>query len=233
MFDLDFGMPPPSAMTVQMEAEPEVEQEEPEEPPPPTFSLEELSFARDAAFEEGRQAGLAEAQQQVDRLVADTLNALIEQVPALFRRQDDANEAHAREGVRVALAVIRKMLPAAAETHAFGEVTRVVEEVIGDLLDEPRIIVKVAEPLVDAVRQRLEAVCQAQGFEGRVVVQADDRMRAGDCRVEWTDGGAERDQERLLRDIEDAVENALAPPERRSVVAGDVNDESAGMEPVA
>jgi len=111
--------------------------------------------------------------------------------------------------------VLKKMLPAACERHAFDEVTRVVEEVVGHVLDEPRIIVRVAAPLVDGVRAQLEAVVQGRGFEGRVVVQADDRLPLGDCRVEWTDGGAERDQARLMADIEAAVDRALAPPERR------------------
>lgn len=230
MFDLDFGMPPPSARQAEPE-EAEVEEDapdEPEEPPPPTFSLEELSFARDAAFEEGRQAGLAEAQEHIDRQTAEALAHLAEQMPQVFQRQAEANDAHARDAAKVALAVMRKLFPATAEANAFEEVARVVEEVVGHLLDEPRIIVKVAEPLVAAVRERLEAVCQSQGFEGRVVVQADARLTAGDCKVEWTDGGAERDQARLMREIEETVEHALAPPERRMQAAQPENGEFAG-----
>lgn len=233
MFDLDFGQPSRAAQAAaaaaaEEEAEEEDEQEQPDEPPPPTFSLEELSFARDAAFEEGRQSGLAEAQEQTERLIAEALTSLAEQMQAVFQRQDEANESHAHTAARVGLAVLKKMLPAAAETHAFGEVTRVVEDVVGHLLDEPRIIVKVAEPLVEAVRERLEAVCQAHGFEGRVVVQADGRLIAGDCKVEWTDGGAERDQARLMQEIEETVERALAPPERRAQAEAE-NDEFAGI----
>lgn len=220
MFDLDFGMPAQPARAAEPEEADaegaEAEAEQPDEPPPPTFSLEELAFARDAAFEEGRQAGLAEAQEQTEQLTAAALASLAEQMQTVFRRQDEAHEANSRTAARVALAVLKKMLPAACETHAFGEVTRVVEEVVGHLLDEPRIIVKVAEPLVAAVRERLEAVCQTHGFEGRVVVQADPRLEGGDCRVEWTDGGAERDQARLMAEIEETVERALAPPERRA-----------------
>jgi|AGTN01.2.fsa_nt_gi Flagellar assembly protein FliH. len=235
MFDLDFGMPAQAARSAEAE-EPdeddgaEAEPEQPPEPPPPTFSLEELAFARDAAFEEGRQAGVAEAQERIDHLATNALASLSEQMPLVFRRQEEANESHSRTAARVALAVLKKMLPAACETHAFGEVTRVVEEVVGHLLDEPRIIVKVGEPLVEAVRERLEAVCQAHGFEGRVVVQADARLAPGDCKVEWTDGGAERDQARLMQDIEETVERALAPPERRRAPAAaeDDNAEFAG-----
>ena len=215
MFDLDFDHPPsPKPAHAAKEEEPLEPEPEPE-PPPPMFSEEDLLLTREVAFTEGHQAGLDEAAAATDRLLATALATLTGQMDTVFRQQDEANDANARAAVRVAMSVLKKMLPAACEEHAFEEVTRVVEEVVGHVLDEPRIIVRVAAPLVDGVRARLEAAVQGRGFEGRVVVQADDRLPLGDCRVEWTDGGAERDQARLLADIEATVERALAPPERR------------------
>lgn len=219
MFDLDFGRPPPAQAAhhraEEEEPEDEAEDEDEAEPPPPMFSEEDLLLTRESAFNEGREAGLEEAAAATERLLATALATLTQQMDGVSRQQDDANDANARAAVRVAMAVLKKMLPAACERHAFDEVTRVVEEVVGHVLDEPRIIVRVAAPLVDGVRTQLEAVVQGRGFEGRVVVQADDRLPLGDCRVEWTDGGAERDQARLMADIDTAVERALAPPERR------------------
>lgn len=214
MFDLDFDRPQPRAVPEARVEEPEeaedIAEPEPEpEPPPPMFSEEELALAREAAYQEGRQAGEAQANQRTERLAANVMIALSDQMATLFRQQEEANEANSRAAVRVAMSVLKKVLPAACEANAFNEVTRVVEEVVAHILDEPRIIVKVGEQLVDAVRERLDAVCQAHGFEGRVVVQADVRMIPGDCRVEWTDGGAERDQVRLIEEIEATVERAL------------------------
>ena len=231
MFDYDFDQPDhPYGVHVEEEDEVELDEdgnpiiveEEEEEPPPPTFSEEELNLARDMAYEEGRQQGMAEVMEGTERLTANALAALANQMGQVFRQQEEANDENARNAVRVSMAVLRKMLPAACERHAFDEVTRVVEEVVGHILDEPRIIVRVQPPLVDAVRERLEAACAAHGFEGRVLVQGDGRLMAGDCRVEWTDGGAERDQQRLMQELEAMVERAMAPPERRSdAVAAD------------
>jgi flagellar assembly protein FliH len=222
MFDLDFDRPPvPEAAEVRVpdqDGQAEPEEELPEEPPPPMFTEEELNMVREAAFEEGRQTGHVEASESDARKVAETLMTLESRFETVFRQQEEANDANARAAVRVAMAAFKKMLPAAAEKHAFDEVARVVEEVVAHILDEPRIIVRVAQPLVEPVRERLEAAAEGQGFEGRVVVQADQRLAVGDARVEWTDGGAERDQARLQEEIEMAVERALAPPERRTEV---------------
>lgn len=215
MFDLDFDPPVPHAPKAKEPAHVE-EPAEPALPPSPTFTEDELQVARDAAYEQGRQAGIAEAAASTERSLAEAMVALSNRVAELRAAEQQSAEGNLRTAVRVSMAVLKKMLPAACEAHAFGEVTHVVEECVGHILDEPRIIVRVSPALVEPVRERLEAVAVDQGFEGRVVVQAHQGLPPGDARVEWTDGGAERDQARLMRDIDEAVERSLAPPEYRA-----------------
>jgi flagellar assembly protein FliH len=215
MFDLDFG--PPSAKR-QAAAEVEdamVEEPEPDLPPPPTFTEEDLQVVREAAYEEGHRNGLAEADETQQALLAGATERISNALAELGAAQAEANEENLKIAARVAMAVLKKALPAACEEHAFEEIVRTVHECLGQVLDEPRIIVRVDSSLVDPLRERLEHSAIDHGFEGRVVVQADPRVAIGDCRVEWTDGGAERDQTRLIADIETAVNRALAPPDQR------------------
>ena len=215
MFDLDFG--PPSTRP-RPQAEEVIEQEpEPEAPPPPTFTEEDLQVVREAAYEEGYRAGLSEAAETTERQMAEAMARLDETMATLHAAQEQAADTNQRVAARVAMAVLKKVLPGACEQNAFEEVIRTVQDCFAHVLDEPRIIVRVEADLVDPVRDRLEAVAGMHGFEGRVVVQPDIRLMRGDCRVEWTDGGAERDQVRLIADIEAAVERAVALPEGRPV----------------
>lgn len=213
MFDVDFS--PPPLRPVQPVVEEADEDEEIALPPAQMFTEEELTLAREGAFEEGRRHGKAESDAEIAHRTLAALEAIGAHMSSLAGLQAEANDEAARNAVKVAMAAVAKMLPAACEAHAFGEVTRVVEEVVGQILDEPRIIVRVAEAMIEEVRPRLEAAAETRGFEGRVVVQGDARLQVGDCRVEWADGGAERDQARLMKDIEATIARALAPPERR------------------
>ncbi|WP_096701699.1 FliH/SctL family protein [Magnetospirillum sp. 15-1] len=216
MFDLDFGPPSASRQKAAEQAEETYEAEaEPEPPPPPTFTEEDLQVVREAAYEEGHRNGLAEANETQQALLAASLERVSNALAMLDAAQADANDANQRVAARVALAILKKVLPAACEENAFEEIVRTVHECLGHVLDEPRIIIRVDSSLVDPLRERLEQTVIEHGFEGRVVVQADPRVAIGDCRVEWTDGGAERDQTRLIADIETAVNRALAPPEHR------------------
>lgn len=221
MFDLDFDPPPartpPVADPVEMELlidDPMAVEDEEDEPPPPTFTEEDLQLVRESAFAEGYRAGQTEALDTAEGRMTEAMSRLAAGIAALDQAQAESAAEAQRVASRVAMAVLRKILPAACEEHAFEEVVRTVVDCLGAVLDEPRIIVRVVEELVDPVRERLDLLVGEHGFEGRVVVQADARLPAGDCRVEWTDGGAERDQARLIADIEAAVARALAPPER-------------------
>ncbi|CAA7623114.1 FliH/SctL family protein [Magnetospirillum sp. SS-4] len=211
MFDLDFS---PQASRPKPEETAEAEREyepEPEAPPAPTFTEEDLQVVREAAYEEGLRAGQAEAMASTEHRLSEAIAHVAAALAGLGQAQEEAADANQRVAARVAMAVLKKILPAACERHAFDEVVRTVQECFAHVLDEPRIIVRVEQDLIDPVRDKLESIAGLHGFEGRVVVQADPRLVKGDCRVEWADGGAERDQARLLADIEAAVDRSLAP----------------------
>jgi flagellar assembly protein FliH len=217
MFDLDFG-PPQAKRQAPSAGEPEaamMEEPEPDLPPPPTFTEEDLQVVREAAYEEGHRNGMTEANETQQALLAASLERISNALAMLDAAQADANDANQRVAARVAMAVLKKVLPATCEEHAFEEIVRTVQECLPNVLDEPRIIVRVDSSLVDPLRERLEQSAIEHGFEGRVVVQTDARVPMGDCRVEWTDGGAERDQARLIADVEAAVNRALAEPDHR------------------
>ncbi len=215
MFDLDFGPPSTRAKAPETTMDEYDDEPEPEAPPPPTFTEEDLQVVREAAYEEGHSAGLSEASSNREAQLAGAMTKLAEAVETLRGAQEQSADENQRVAARVAMAVLKKVLPAACEEHSFEEVVRTVQECFANVLDEPRIIVRTDPELVDPVRERLETVAVIHGFEGRVVVQADPRLARGDCRVEWTDGGAERDQARLIADIEAAVDRSLAPAEHR------------------
>jgi flagellar assembly protein FliH len=218
MFDLDFDPPGTRFRSAPAEIAPPEPEIVPVEiaPPPPTFTEEDLQLVRDSAYEEGRRSGLDEATRSTERALAEATARLAAGLSGLREAEANSADEAQRVAARVAMAVLRKVLPAACEANAFDEVIRTVLDCFAHVLDEPRIIVRLAADLVDPVREKLEPLAGQHGFEGRVVVQADPRLPPGDCRVEWTDGGAERDQVRLIADIEAAVERALAPPERET-----------------
>ena len=74
----------------------------------------------------------------------------------------------------------------------------------------PHIVVRIGADIYESAKEQLEEIARARGFEGRLLVTSDDTMAAGDCRIEWADGGVARDRAATLSAISDVVGRYVA-----------------------
>ena len=210
LFDTDFGMP--RIAPVDMAAYPDdpvMEPEEPPPPPPPTFTEEELMLARQQAHEQGRMAGLQEASQMLEQTVGMALATAAHHLVSLGAAQAAETEAMGQEAAAIAVSIVKKLHPQFARRFGVAEIEAAVMDCLTHLDRVPKITIKVAPGLVDGVRDKTRGPMQQVSFDGKLLVVPDSSLAPGDCRVEWGDGGAERDQSRAWAQIDAAVEAAL------------------------
>ncbi|MFQ5972439.1 MAG: hypothetical protein ACE5Q3_08900 [Alphaproteobacteria bacterium] len=177
-------------------------------PPKPhaQFTEDELQAACERAFAEGRQAGLETARQSNERRLTEVMEAAIQKSETLASEFEQRVEAMSLQSLEVAVAICRKVLPAMAEANALPEIEALVGESLTNLHDEPRVVIRVAADLVEAMEDRLDALCADSGFHGKLVILGDEEKQETDCAVVWADGGAERTLERIWKEIDQAVE---------------------------
>jgi flagellar assembly protein FliH len=185
---------------------------EPVPPPEPTYTRAELEAVRAAGVAEGRAAAMVEAAQSAETSAAVTLAAIARDVAALIEARGALAGEMQRDAVAVLRAVLQKTVPALCRKHPLAEVEALVADCLRDSLAEPRIVLRVGDAAFDAVQRRLADIAASAGYPGKLVLLADAALGPGDCRVEWADGGAERDLPRLLRDIDAALVRALDAP---------------------
>ncbi len=186
------------------------EEAEPEEPPAPTFSEEELAAAKQASFAEGKAIGEAEAGRGIAQRTAEQLAELSAKFETLSAELGDKVDTAHRETLMAAMTVIHKLFPRLSESQAQAEIQAVVEDCLERLHDEPRLVVRAADQDLDALRLHLDGCVKRSGFDGALVFLADDRLNPGDIRVEWADGGAERDVAALWAEIDGIIERTLS-----------------------
>jgi len=90
LFDTDFGTPRIAPVDMGYAEDPmmmEMEEPEPPPPPPPTFSEEELTLAREQAYDQGRQAGHQEAAQSLEQMTGMALATAAHHLQALGAAQ--------------------------------------------------------------------------------------------------------------------------------------------------
>jgi len=211
LFDLDFGAPriAPVDMAAHVDDEIMVEEQEEEAPPPPTFSEEDLTLAREQAFEQGRQTGLQEAAQSLEQMVGMAMATAAHHLQAIGAAQAADAESLAQEAAAVAVAIVRKLHPEFARRYGVQEIESAVSDCLAHLDRLPKVTIKVAPALLDAVKEKAKGLAAQVHFDGKLAVVGEASLTLGDCRVEWGDGGAERDQSRVWAQIDQAVEAAL------------------------
>jgi flagellar assembly protein FliH len=179
---------------------------DPDVPPPPTFSEAELAAAREAGFQEGHAAGHAAMAQSVEQAAATALAAISSQLAAMNGNFAEIRDTAIASGVEVVAAAVRKLTPALAKRNGLVEIENLVRDSLHSLYDEPRVVIRAHDSVIEALQERIDGLAAAAGFTGKIVLFGDDQLSDTDCRVEWADGGAERNLEELWRRIDAAIE---------------------------
>lgn len=229
LFDLKFDAPPaqPDPSVV---AEKEEEQErEPEPPPPPTFSEEELAEAKQAAYAQGRMEGERMAREQAaasrEQHLAEQLQSLNATLCSLLS-EEAARVAQSREmTLQIAIAIARKLLPEFTLREGAREVEQAIVQILPELMEEPRLTIRLGEAILEPVARKLEEIAAQNGYAGKLVFVGDATMGASDCLVEWSNGGMERDVARIWADVDRLAGDVLrANSARHSTMRGRLVD---------
>lgn len=166
--------------------------------------------AEAVAHRKGFAAGEAQAQAQANQHIAAALSLIGHGVARLDRVLIDIEARLESEAVQVALAVAAKLAPELIAREPFAEVSALATECFRQLVTTPHIVVRIGADIYEPAKEKLEEIARARGFEGRLLVTADDAMPPGDCRIEWADGGVTRDRAATLSAIDDVVGRYVA-----------------------
>ena len=180
-------------------------------PAKPKFGEEDLEKARTDGFAAGKESGRQEVMQSIEQQISTALNAISGQLTGLSQAQVQASERQARNAVEAALTVMRKMFPHLASRHGLAEIESLVCDCLERLRTEPRIVIRVADSLLARVEQRVSQLAACAGFDGKIVFLSQEGLHPGDIRVEWADGGAERDSDRLWHKIDQIITRTIGP----------------------
>jgi flagellar assembly protein FliH len=172
------------------------------------YSQNEVEKLRADAHAEGAQgvevqamAALAAASQRAAEAIAQALADVQAEIEAV---REDAS--------MLALAIARKLAPAAVAHLPTPDVEQVLREAMHQAIGEPRITLRANPRVADELRERIESIAHEEGFEGRVQISADPAQAGADCRIEWRGGGAERNLAAIDRTLSELIARRFSNP---------------------
>ncbi len=181
-------------------------------PTEPTFSRADLEAACAKAREEGHQAALTEAAASIDGRLAQAAETLVSSLASLAAREEELRRETETRAVELLRMVAAKAVPALVRKEPLADLEAMVVDCLREAADEPRIVLRVAPDLFEPMRRRLDSIAQGHGFAGKFVLLVDESIGPADGRLEWADGGAERNTARIARELDAALARALLNP---------------------
>ncbi|PZQ44557.1 MAG: flagellar protein FlbE [Micavibrio aeruginosavorus] len=181
-------------------------------PPPPTFSEEELSAAKDIAFEQGRQLGQKEQIESREQFVAQSLEKIAENFSRLFAAETMRENIFEKEALRLGVMIVDLLFPSLNERVGHGEALKAIEKTLAEHRKTKEIKICVPAGLKGEVETLISRLRASEHEEVLWRVIEDPALSPGDCTMEWGDGGAVRDSVRTARDIRSHLEALLGGP---------------------
>ena len=190
---------------------------------------EELDRLRDDAerikaesHAQGVEEGRKQALEEIEAATQEALSQVAQAAHALFSQRAQLEGGLKQEMVQLAYAISSKLSPALIRNHPLAEIEALIEDCMATAQNEPRLVVRVAESVLDSVNDRIEDLKAATGFPGDIVLVEETRLGPLDCRVEWPDGGSERKHEIIHSEIETAVQRfVMTDADPGHVASGD------------
>jgi len=175
----------------------------------PSISLDEhiakVAEAEAAAFARGVEQGTAAAKAEAEQRCAFAIERIVAAIEGLGRQLGAVEARLEAEAVEVAVAVARKLAPELVAREPLAEIAALATGCFRNLVNCPHVVVRVNDALHDSVRDKLDEIVRRCGPDTRLVVLAEPDIAAGDCRIEWADGGITRDSNAIKAAIDAAV----------------------------
>jgi len=180
----------------------------------PTISLVEAerrrADAEGVAYRNGFAAGQAQAQGETAQHAANALALIADGLSRIDRALAGIEVRLETEAVEVAVAVANKLAPELIAREPFAEIEALATDCFRQLVKTPHVAVRIGPDIFATAKEKLEEIARARGFEGRLMVEADSTLAAGDCRIECSEGGVTRDSAATLSSISDGVARYIA-----------------------
>jgi flagellar assembly protein FliH len=171
---------------------------------------QKVAAAEARAYRDGYDAALREARVESDRRVALALETIGVAIKGIAAGVSGIELRMETEAVDVAVAVARKLATELIAREPLGEITALVSDCFAQLVSTPHIVVRINDALYEAAHARIETLAKQSGFAGRLVILAEPDIQAGDCRIEWADGGVVLERGAIEAKINDLVGRYIA-----------------------
>jgi len=121
------------------------------------------------------------------------------------------------DAAKLSFSISRKLSGALITLHPKGEIDAVIQECLTHLSHQPLLVIRVTDSLALQVEDSIQQAAEERGMADKIMVVGDTKLKLGDCRIEWSDGGVSRNWDDLIRQTTEIIDRYI------EILSGDHN----------
>lgn len=186
----------------------EVEESQPIEEPQIkeiTFSQEDMDKAvrqaEEQSYEKGYNAAISE-KEKAETMLLDSINNRLMTILADISSNNASQEQSA---LRFAVSLVKKLLPQLEETVAVKEVESFIEDNFKNFSKEGSLSFCFNPEIIGDIAPKLSHLAEKHDYEGKIAIHKDISLGLSDCKIEWLNGGVEKNTAHAISRVEDLL----------------------------
>ena len=204
LFDLDFAAPP----------EPEIEEAIEEIPPEPMITVAEHERLLAEAVAAARAEGEAAARDERERLASEETmrlqQSMLDEIAMIYTEVGTLLQRLEKDASNLAFAFASRFAEKLVAQEPKTEILALLHQILAPLRKTPHISIRLNEEIADEIKEMVDQQMASLGFDGKLTIIPDDTIMAGDCEVEWADGGIGRNLRSAIRQVEQLLDDHFA-----------------------
>ncbi len=189
------------------------QEEEESEEETVSLTLSMLEQIKEQAFLDGQAQARTELEaalqgQQKDQQT-QILHSITTQMQNILANEEQRQATSCRQAIRAAMATIENLLPAWLEKEGAHEIENLVKQTLEQQFDTKRMAIRLPDGMYDDLVHQLQAIAKNTGYEGKLIILSDDRLKDNDAVIEWADGGIDRRPAAQFATIQEQAETYL------------------------
>ncbi len=180
-----------------------------------SYSQEELDAEVRKAEDKGYERGLRQAEDEAEKRHEALMNEMSGKLSVMLADMAKENDEREAEAIQLALALVKKLLPSLEEKQAEAEVQKFLSDNFPNFRREAYLSFSFNPQTVGAAAKIIAKLAEKNDFEGKISVHKDENLGVSDCRIEWENGGVEKNDSKMLEKAEKLLnDNTMTNEER-------------------
>ena len=201
--ELETTQIPEPELVMETASEPEVVPAEPEVIEEiVTYREEEVAEKEAKAKKEGYEEGYNQAQAEAETKRLAILENINAQLLRLTEQEGKQNQEVDNRVIELSRAVVHKLVPVLEKENAEALIKDFLTENFPNFKNEIKLSFYFNPETIKYVQEEISHLANANDFEGKISLHKDASMLQSDCRIEWDNGGVERNGTKMLDKID-------------------------------